>query len=134
MKIDKEHNQNYGRYMERAIDDLSNNRPICNHENFNFSDEEIKEMNSDARILTDYIGGKDVKYIGNHTGKANGDLIVDGEIVEIKYTGGSSGTYLNASMTYLELLGMPPYSVFLRLAGYYTELEKLGIPVNYNNK
>ena len=133
MEIKKESNQYYGRYIERGVSDLANHRPIINHENFNFTQAEIEEMNNDILSLTNYFHSDHINYIGNHTGNADGDLIVDEEIVEIKYTNGSMGTYLNASMNYLTKLGLISYTEYLQKEGYYDNLIELGITPNFNN-
>lgn len=133
MEIKKENNQYYGRYIERGVSDLANHRPIINHENFNFTQAEIEEMNNDILSLTNYFHSDHINYIGNHTGNADGDLIVDEEIVEIKYTNGSMGTYLNASMNYLTKLGLISYTEYLQKEGYYDNLIELGITPNFNN-
>lgn len=134
MKIAKENNQYYGRYIERGIADLSAGKSIQNYENFNFSSQELAEMNKDITTIVEYLHSNNIQYIGNHTANANGDLIVDNQIVEIKYTDGSMGTYFNTSVEYVKELGYISYIDYLKQHNYYDKLEELGITPNRDNK
>ena len=133
MKIAREYNQYYGRYIERGIADYANNRLIQNYEDFAFPIEHIKTMNSDIKVIANYLNSSNVQYIGNHTANANGDLIVDNAIVELKYTDGSLGTYFNTSTEFVKHIGFTTFSEYLKSQGYYDVLSQLGIVVNMNN-
>jgi len=133
MKIEKKNNQYYGRYVERGIVDLSNGKSIQNYENFGFSQSELLEMNKDIQQIVEYLHSNNVEYIGNHTANANGDLIVDNKIVEIKYTDGTPGTYFNTTVNYIRELGFPSYVDFLKQHNYYEKLEELGITPDRDN-
>lgn len=133
MKIVRNANQYYGRYMERGIADYNNNLPIQNHEDFAFPLDHIETMNSDICSIVNYLNAKNIQYIGNHTANEDGDLIVDKQIVELKYTGGSLGTYFNTSTEFVKHIGFMTYSEYLRAEGYYDELTNIGINVSITN-
>lgn len=133
MKIAREHNQYYGRYIERGIANYANNLPIQNYENFAFPIEHIETMNSDISIIANYLNSSNVRYIGNHTANEDGDLMVDGNIVELKYTDGSLGTYFNTSTEFIKHIGFNTFSEYLKSQGYYNDLSQLGVIVNVNN-
>ena len=133
MKIAREHNQYYGRYIERGIVDYINNIPIQNYEDFTFPIDHIKTMNDDISIIANYLNSANVRYIGNHTTNENGDLVVDDNIVELKYTDSSLGTYFNTSTEFISHIGFTTFSEYLKSQGYYNDLSRLGIEVNFNN-
>lgn len=133
MKIAREHNQYYGRYIERGIADYVNNLPIRNYEEFAFSINHIETMNDDISIIANYLNSANVQYIGNHTTNENGDLVVDNNIVELKYTDCSLGTYFNTSTEFIRHIGFITFSEYLKSQGYYDDLSHLGIEVNFNN-
>ena len=133
MKILREHNQYYGRYIERGIADYANNLPIQNYEEFAFPADHIENMNSDIDIITNYLNTTNIQYIGNHTANENGDLIVDDAVVELKYTDGSLGTYFNTSTEFVKYIGFTTFSEYLKSQGYYNDLNQLGVEVNFNN-
>lgn len=133
MKIAREHNQYYGRYIERGIADYVNNIPIQNYEGFVFPVDHIETMNSDIGIIANYLHSTNIRYIGNHTTNENGDLVVDDIIVELKYTDGSLGTYFNTSTEFVKHIGFTTFSEYLKNQGYYNILNQLGIEVNFNN-
>lgn len=133
MKIAREHNQYYGRYIERGIANYANNLPIQNYENFAFPIEHIETMNSDISTIANYLNSSNVRYIGNHTANEDGDLMVDGNIVELKYTDGSLGTYFNTSTEFIKHIGFNTFSEYLKSQGYYNDLSQLGVIVNVTN-
>ena len=61
MKIAREHNQYYGRYIERGIVDYINNIPIQNYEDFAFPIEHIKTMNSDIKVIANYLNSSNIQ-------------------------------------------------------------------------
>lgn len=133
MKIAREYNQYYGRYIERGIADYANNLPIQNYEEFAFPIDHIEIMNSDIGMIANYLNSVNVQYIGNHTTNEDGDLVVDDAIVELKYTDGSLGTYFNTSTEFIRHIGFITFSEYLKSQGYYNDLNQLGIEVNFNN-
>lgn len=133
MKIIRNNNQYYGRYIERGIADYSNGLPISNHEGFNFPNGHIETLNNDIYTIVNYLGANHIQYIGNHTTNEDGDLIVDGKVVELKYTDGSLGTYFNTSTEFVRCIGYMTFSEYLKTEGYYDELIAMGIDVNMNN-
>ena len=133
MKIARNDNQYYGRYIERGVADYSNNLPIQNHEGFAFPVDHIETMNGDVCTIVNYLNAESIQYIGNHTANENGDLMVDGKVVELKYTDGSLGTYFNTSTEFVKHIGFMTFSEYLKAEGYYDELSGMGIGVNTNN-
>ena len=76
---------------------------------------------------------KNIQYIGNHTANEDGDLMVDEQVVELKYTDGSLGTYLILLLNLLKHIGFMTYSEYLKTEGYYNELINMGIKVSMTN-
>ena len=133
MKIKREHNQYYARYIERGIADVANGLPITNYEQFNFPNADVATMNGDIQILNEYLNTANIEYIGNHTANADGDLLVDNEVVELKYTDGSLGTYFNTSTEYMRNINFPTYTEYLRAEGYFDALRAMGVEVSNTN-
>lgn len=110
MKVNKKNNQYYGRYFEEAIGAIINKEEIVNNTGFNFTDEEIKELNSDALEAVKFLSAEKAEYVGRQTGNQSCDLIVDGKEYEIKYVCEGNGTYYNTSLSYFsERLGFTPF-------------------------
>lgn len=104
MEIKKENNQYYAEYIESKVTSIINNEnyilPDCLKE-FNFTKEEIEEMNNDAAQIATYINGNTAKWVGRNCGNEKCDIIVDNNRqIELKYVGSGTGTYLNASLSY----------------------------------
>lgn len=118
MVISKKDNQHYGKYFEQAIDCIVNNLEIKNNTTKNFTEDEIKTMNSDANSFVEKIKPKTSIHIGEETSNQNGDLILDDEIVEIKYVASGKGTYFNTSVKYFEKIGLPSFQEHLKKEGY----------------
>ena len=133
MKIARNDNQYYGRYVERGVADYTNNLPIQNHEGFAFPVDHIETMNGDVCAIANYLNAESIQYIGNHTANEDGDLMVDGKVVELKYTDGSLGTYFNTSTEFVKHIGFMTFSEYLKAEGYYDELTGMGVGVNTNN-
>ena len=136
MKILKENNQYYGEYIERAVNVAINKKSFndINLINFNFSDEEIKEMNNDVLILCNFINGSESKYVGRETSNKSADLIVDGKEIELKYVKSGKGTYYNTTLDYVKTIGFKSYHDYLLEYGYITLLkEKFGDMVSLVN-
>ena len=128
MKINKEDNQYYGSYFEQAIVSVVNQTEISNKTNFSFSVDEIEEMNSDAKKLVKEIfpDAQSAVHIGKNTSLKSGDIIVDGEIVEIKYVANGTGTHFNTSVNYThEVFDYNSMSSFMRERGLYDDAKNL---------
>lgn len=123
MKIDKSNNQYYGRYFEEAIVSLINKNQPQNNTGYNFEIEEILEMNHDAQQVANFLQADTAFYVGRETSNQNADIIVNEEELEIKYVSGSTGTYFNTSINYLESLGFESYHNRLFSEGYLQKLK-----------
>jgi hypothetical protein len=141
MKIKKAENQYYSKYFELKItsiilkcqvEDLENFKQI---KDFNFSQEEINEMDSDAALLVDtyFKSSKTAVHTGTNTSLSNSDIIIDGEQIEIKYVESGSGTYYNTTINYLQKLNFINFNEFYKNKGYYQFLESLDLKPNILN-
>ena len=104
MEIQKANNQYYAEYIESRVVAFINKElyvlPDC-IANFPFSESELSEMDNDAFLIANTIGGISATWVGRHCGNEKCDLIVDGaREIELKYVSGGTGTYLNASLSY----------------------------------
>lgn len=112
---EKKENGNVGKYVEQALVTTINQESIINNTSYNFPIETIEKMNEDAKRIAKDLGGTKADYIGNHTKNANGDIIIDGKIVELKYVSCGKGTYLNTTMDYFNTeLGFCSYKEYMK--------------------
>jgi len=125
MRYKKEYNQYYAQFFEEAICALINKQEPTNNTDFLFSDEEINEMISDAKIATTYLKGDKAICVGRKTLKASCDILIDGKELEIKYVGFGNGTYYNTTIQYIDKeLGLKSYHELLTKKGYLVALQK----------
>lgn len=112
---EKRENRNIGTYIEQAVVAITNREPIANNTDYEFSTEIIEKLNDDAERIAKNLGGSIASYIGNQTKSTNGDIIVDGKVVELKYVSCGKGTYLNTTMDYFYTeLGFPSYREYMK--------------------
>ena len=112
---EKKENRNVGTYLEQAVVAIINHEPIVNNTDCEFSTEVVEKINSDAQKIAESLGGTNASYIGNQTKNTNGDIIVDGKIIELKYVSCGKGTYLNTTMDYFYTeLGFPSYREYMK--------------------
>lgn len=115
MNITKANNQYYGKYFENAICSAINKKPFVNLTNFTFTQSDINTMNSDAILCAQNLTGQSAQWIGNYTSSQNGDLMLDGKIIEVKYVSYGKGTYFNTSLEYLhKVLGFSSYREYMK--------------------
>lgn len=143
--IEKKNNQYYGEAIERLIfayytgtdpdEELKNI-------NFIFSENEINIMKQDAKdifvpnIKKLFGENQSIVYTGRTTKNANGDLIINGSTIEIKYTASSNGTYASGSAYYFhDSFGMIDPMKFYANAGYHDILRRnFPVPVSESNR
>lgn len=112
---EKSENRSTGLYVEQAVVAVTNHESIVNNTDYNFSSETIEKMDYGAKRISEAIGGTKASYIGNQTKNANGDIIIDGKVVELKYVSCGKGTYLNTTMEYFNTnLGFVSYKEYMR--------------------
>lgn len=117
MEIKKENNQFYAEYIESRITSYINKEeyflPNCLSE-FVFSEQDLKEMDEDARLISQFLQGDKAIWVGRHCGNEKCDIIINGtRQVEIKYVSSGAGTYLNASLKYFsDRLGFVPFTEY----------------------
>lgn len=123
----KEVNQYRGRYFEEAVTAIINKEPILNNTGYEFTEDELGVMNKNAQDLVNrmFSKAKTAEYVGRKTSKANCDVIIDGEEIELKYCKGNNGTYANYSMEYYpEEFGVTPFKEYLIKYGVLEYLEQ----------
>lgn len=135
MIISKADNQHYGRYFEEAVSSYINKIEPINNTNFAFLQEELDEMNSDAKQVADYLNLRRAEYVGRKTSTEDCDIIGDNQKIEIKYVSTGKGTYLNTSIDYLHTaLGFTRYHDYMTKYGLIELLEQyFGDDINKNN-
>lgn len=134
LKIEKKNNRFYSSFVEQNICSYINKEEIKELQDFNFTPEEKNIMLNDCLNIANYLQGKKAIHIGTHTSKANGDIDLDGQIIELKYVGSGSGTYYNTSIQYFSTIGLKSYKDYLVENCYLDFLEKVtGIKPHNNN-
>lgn len=97
----KADNQWYGKGFEQAIVMIKNNLPCNNPYPDKLSNDNWDNIVNDAKtFIPQYEKYKiinSIEWIGDKTKNENGDLIINGNKVEIKHVSGGTGTYLNTS-------------------------------------
>lgn len=112
---EKRENRNVAAYVEQAVVAIINHEPIVNNTDYDFPMEVVEKINSDAQEIANSLGGTNASYIGNQTKNTNGDIVIDGKIVELKYVSCGKGTYLNTTMDYFYTeLGFPSYGEYMK--------------------
>jgi hypothetical protein len=127
-------NQYYGKFFEKLIVSELNKEGI-NEDKEHFTEEEIKQMREEAKIVaeSEFLAGHKAKHIGDHTINATGDILLDtGETVEIKRVSAGSGTYHNTTIYYLQKYGLD-FKSYLDNSGLYDALEENFNFVNRKN-
>lgn len=133
MKVNKrEENQYFGKYFENAICCVINNEPFFNPTEFEFTEEELTQLQNDAKVAAKYLGGKVAKWVGNETANKDCDIILDGKHLEVKRVTGGTGTYFNTSIYYFEKFGFN-FKDYLNKYGIYEAIEKIGYKPNRKN-
>ena len=125
-------NQYFGKYFENAICCTINNEKYFNPTDYNFSTEEIEQLQKEAKIVADYLNGKTAIWSGNETKNSNCDLIVDDQNIEIKRVSQGNGTYFNTSIYYFKKFGFD-FKDYLEKYGVYDAIEKIGYTPNKKN-
>lgn len=150
----KADNQYFGKYFERAIVEYIN-KNNCNIDpnqyedlkGYSFNQNELNELNQEASSVAKYLKFNNnikAEYVGNHTEKACGDILLNSTTsIEIKriLTSGS-GTYHNTSIFFLKEYGfdfkeyMKKYNLYDTIRKYFpliTVSETNNSPVNQKN-
>lgn len=140
----KSDNQYFGKYLEIAITAKINNESQNPNPNdyeelngYNFSENEIINLNNDAKKVAEYIGNNHkATYVGNHTVSGIGDIILDDNIhIEIKRVSAGTGTYHNTSIYYFTDFGFD-FKDYMDKFQLRENIEKFfpDIPVKYKDK
>ena len=133
MKINKrEENQYFGKYFENAICCITNNEPFFNPTEFDFTEDELTQLQKDAKIAADYLNGKKAEWVGNQTSNEDCDIILDGQHLEVKRVSSGTGTYFNTSIYYFDKFGFN-FKEYLEKYGVYEAIEKIGYKPNRKN-
>lgn len=120
----KADNQYYGKLFESAIVAQINKEDLIYKENYEFSEEDLKQIMEEAKIVADYLGDNKADYIGDKTSTASGDILLnDCEVIEIKRVSAGSGTYFNTSVHYFSKFGFN-FNDYMSRFGLYDALEE----------
>lgn len=115
MLIQKKNNQYYAEYIEQAV--FNNYMPKDIVIDYNFSEIEINEMNTDAFIIFQnfFSEYKNIQYCGRKTRTECADFICDGKNIELKYVAQGNGTYFNTTIEYChKQLGFTSFQDYLK--------------------
>jgi hypothetical protein len=146
----KENNQYFGKYFERCIVEYVNESgkivdptDFIDTNGYNFSEEEIKQLNLEAKKIADYLGhNQTASHIGNHTSIETGDIQLGNQKIEIKRVSAGKGTYHNTSIYYLKKFGfdfkdyMTKFGLYNIIETYFPDItvsRKNNSPVNQSN-
>lgn len=140
----KSDNQYFGKYFERAIVEKINQTGIIvdptqysDTNGYNFSDNEIKYLNEEAKQVGEYIGHTlHSIHTGNHTSIESGDIrLEDNTIIEVKRVSGGTGTYHNTSIYYFIAFGFD-FRTYMEKFQLRETIQKFfpEVSVSYKNK
>lgn len=99
---------------------------FINNKNYENEITDKNDIYKDALILYNsfYIKNKKAIVTQEHTRKEMGDIIIDGNIDELKYVTEGNGTYFNTSMSYFhDILGFIKYNEFLEQENFFNLFE-----------
>lgn len=118
----KADNQWFGKQFERLICDIKNNSPIVNYYPNHIKENELIILIHDAKeFLKQYEENEpiqSIEWIGNHTITADGDLIINGQICEIKRVQSGLGTWCNSTINNLyKYINMPTHIDYMEKYG-----------------
>lgn len=132
--MSKADNQYEGGLFEYLVCKIHNKEEYDNIYKEKISSERYSSILEDAKQFCSFnvlpIGK--AEWIGRETSNADGDLLIGSSIIEIKYTSGGTGTYLNTSLENLTNYGFSSYRTYMEKYDVYTEIEKY-LTVNRNN-
>ena len=128
----KADNQWYGKGFEIAIYIIFNNLLQTNPFPIHLTDKDWQCLLNDARKFIEYYNSKEkiisIEYIGNHTGTMDGDLIINGEKVEIKRVSQGLGTWGNFTIKHIYKYlsnDFKPHTEFMKKVGIYDKFVSL---------
>ena len=105
MRRIKENNQWFGKAFEQVIVMLKKDLPLINPYPEHLTDNDFSDIIDDGRdFLRQYEAVtpiQTIEWIGNHTMTEDGDLIINGEVQEIKYVSQGVGTWVNCTINHL---------------------------------
>lgn len=132
--MSKADNQYEGGLFEYLVCKIHNKEKYNNIYAGIISEERYNLILEDAKHFCsfDIFPAQKAEWIGRKTSNADGDLLIGSSAIEIKYTSGGTGTYLNTSLENLTNYGFPSYRVYMEKYNIYTEIEKY-LVVNRNN-
>lgn len=122
----KSENQWFGKGFEIAIYIVFNKLPSINPFPEKLSTNDWQLLLADALIFINYYNSKEkiisIEWIGNHTGTMDGDLIINGEKVEIKRVSSGLGTWGNFTINHIYKYlsnDFKPHTEFMKKVGLY---------------
>lgn len=137
----KAENQWYGKAFEQVINAVFHQVKINNPYPLHVEEKDFQKMFKHAKSFIEnfekkYFKINSMEWVGNKTSTENGDLIVNGLVVEVKYTEKGNATWLNTNMDrFHDTYGFPKtYKDYMMEAGLYDILVKnLGEEVSLEN-
>ncbi len=128
----KADNQWYGKGFEIAIYFTFNNYSRVNPFPTHLPEPVWEQMLKEAKKFIEYYNSKEkiisIDYIGNHTGTMDGDLIINGEKVEIKRVSSGLGTWGNFTINHIYKYlsdDFKPHTDFMKKVGLYDKFISL---------
>lgn len=101
----KENNQWYGKQFERLICDIKKGKAPVNYYPIYVAEQDMPILIRDAKeFIRQYEESEPIhtiEWIGNHTITADGDLVINGQVCEVKRVQTGSGTWCNSTINHL---------------------------------
>lgn len=124
----KAENQWYGKGFEIAIYKVFNKFSLTNPFSEYINNEEWLHLLNDAKLFIKYYNSNEkiisIEWIGNHTSTMDGDLIINGEKVEIKRVSKGLGTWGNFTIKHIYKYlsnDFQPHTEFMKKVGLYEQ-------------
>ena len=122
MANSKVDNQWYGKQFERLICDIKRNNQIINYYPNHVKNEDMPNLIRDAKEFlkqyeeSEYI--KTIEWIGNHTITGDGDLVINGQVCEVKVVQSGLGTWCNSTINNLyKYINIPTHIDYMEKYG-----------------
>lgn len=122
MSNSKAENQWYGKQFERLICDIKKGNEPVNYYPTHVKAQDMPILIRDAKeFIQQYEKSEPIRtidWIGNHTITANGDLIINGQVCEVKRVQTGSGTWCNSTINNLyKYINMPTHIDYMEKYG-----------------
>lgn len=133
MANSKNENQWYGKQFERLICDIKKGKEPINYYPTHVAEKDMPNLIRDAQeFIRQYEASEPIitiDWIGNHTITADGDLVINGRVCEVKHVETGLGTWCNSTINNLyKYLDIPTHIDYMEKYGMLNFLSKYTSP------